>query len=239
MGNHEYYSPYGENLAHPEERFRAVWGYPARYHWQAGDFVCIMLDHPDPASLADPEHVYISQETLTFLDETLRAGTSHSPYVAGTGHSSYTAHPAIIFLHCPLRNTVLARNYIEENDFHSLQPFFSPGNSQEVRAILAQHKNACLFFSGHTHTGWEAPDLVKTEQVGDHPITFVNLMSPWYTGRNAGPRLGQGGQPFSYIPDKPDIIPSFAVHIENNQATIRIREHLSRQWLKTWKVPIS
>ena len=222
VGNHEYLCLQGEDSAHLEERFQAVWGYPVRYHWQAGDFVCIMLDYPNPSTLADPDYVYISQETLTFLDETL---------------TTNAAQPAIIFLHCPLRDTVLARNPAKDSDFSSTHFFFSPENSQEIRAILADHKNACLFFSGHTHSGWESPDLVKTEQIGNHPITFVNLMSPWYTSAHTGPRFSQDSQSLSYIADNPNIVPSFAVHIENNQATIRVREHLSRRWLKTWQCP--
>jgi Calcineurin-like phosphoesterase len=222
IGNHEYFSLDNEPSILMRERFQTVWGYPVRYHWQAGDFICIMLDYPDPFTLADPGRVYISPETLRFLDETLAANASH---------------PAIIFLHCPLRDTVLARNLAADSDFSSTQSFFSPENSQEVLDILAHHNNACLFISGHTHSGWEAPNLVKTEQVGEHPITFVNLMSPWYTGAHMGPKLNLGGQPFSYIPDNPDLIPSFAIHIENNQVTVRLREHLSRRWLKTWKCP--
>ncbi len=223
IGNHEYYSPQGEDGALLEERFQAVWGYPVRYQWQAGDFVCIMLDHPDPSTLKDAGQVYISQETLTFLDETLAANA---------------ARLAIIFLHCPLRDTVLARDSAKDSDFASTQNFFSPENSQEVCSILERHRNACLFISGHTHSGWEAPDLVKTEQVGNHPITFVNLMSPWYTGAHVGPKLSQDRQLLRFIADSPEVVPSFAIHIENNQATIRVREHRTRQWLKTWQCPI-
>src|SRR5436305_3195586 len=53
VGNHEYWSPHDEDSAQLEERFQAVWDYPIRYHWQAGDFVCIMLDYPNPYTLAD------------------------------------------------------------------------------------------------------------------------------------------------------------------------------------------
>jgi hypothetical protein len=222
IGNHEYYIPRGEDAVQQEERFQSVWGYPVRYHWQEGDFICIMLDHPNPYTLANPDHIYISQETLTFLDETLAANATRS---------------AIIFLHCPLRDTVLARDPAKDSDYTSARPFFSAENSQEIRAILAHHSNANLFISAHTHSGWEAPNLVKTEHIGNHPITFINLMSPWYTGAGVGPKLSQDKQSFRYIADNPEVLPSFAIHIENNQATIRVREHLSRRWLKTWPCP--
>ena len=73
--------------------------------------------------------------------------------------------------------------------------------AQEVRDILARHNNASLFISGHTHSGWEAPGLVLTEQLGNHPVTFINLMSPWYTGTHTGPRLSPDHRSLSYIPD--------------------------------------
>jgi 3',5'-cyclic AMP phosphodiesterase CpdA len=223
VGNHEYHSPDKEDLALIRTRFEAVWGYPLRYHWQAGDFICIMLDYPDPSTLADPKYVYISEATLTFLDETL---------------SAHASRPAVIFLHCPLRNTVLSRNPAERSDYTSTEYFFSPENSQEVRNLLARHKHACLFFSGHTHSGWETPGLVKTEQLGGHPVTFVNLMSPWYTGTHTNIHVNQDSQRLSYNPDDPNVIPSFAIHIANQQATIRVREHRSQIWLKEWIVPI-
>ena len=223
VGNHEYFSPHEEDLALIRTRFQTVWGYPVRYHWQAGDFTCIMLDYPDPSTLADPKYVYISQATLTFLDETLAANA---------------LHPAIVFLHCPLRNTVLSRNPAERSDYTSAEYFFSPENSEEIRAILARHKNIGLFFSGHTHSGWEAPGLVKTEQLGNHPVTFVNLMSPWYTGTHTNIHINQDSQSLSYHPDNPDVVPTFAIHIASHQATIHIREHRSKKWLKEWVVPI-
>ena len=182
-----------------------------------------MLDYPDPSTLADPGHVYISQETLAFLDETLIANTDRL---------------AVIFLHCPLYNTVLDRDPVQHRDYNSLQIFFSPDNSQEVRDILAHHRNAFLYFSGHTHSGWEAPNLVVTEELGEHPLTSVNLMSPWYTGTHTGPRLSPDHQSLSYIPDEPNVITSFAVRVYRGHAVIRAREHLTRQWLKEWYVPL-
>ncbi|MBO0781554.1 MAG: metallophosphoesterase [Ktedonobacteraceae bacterium] len=215
LGNHEFFGPDGDDPATMARTFTEIWGKPLRYTWQAGPITCIMLDYPDPQTLAEVEHVYISEEALRFLDTAL---------------SEHADQRALIFLHCPLRNTVLERG--PGRDFHSLERFFSPENSQEVRGILARHRNASLFFSGHTHSGWESPGLVTTEQLNNHAVTFVNLMSPWYTGRKAGPYSG------SYVADDPDIIPSFCVQIYNDFASIRVREHFTRRWLKEWKVPL-
>jgi hypothetical protein len=225
VGNHEYYSygPDGGDSNHATEIYRAVWQKPLRYAWTVGDVICIMLDYPDPFSLPDPEFVFISPKTLAFLDTTL---TEHAD------------HPAVIFLHCPLYNTVLDRDPERHRDFNSLQHFFAPENSQAIRDMLARHPNACLYFSGHTHTGWEAPNIVYTEQFGNHPLTSVNLMSPWYTGIGTGPQVDYNALTVNYIPDDPDVIPSFSVRIYRSHSSIRLRDSSTRQWLREWKVPL-
>jgi len=223
IGNHEYSDPDEEYPKGMAQRFTDMWGKPIRYSWQVGEIVCIMLDYPDPSTLADPGHVYISQETLAFLDETLTANADRL---------------AVIFLHCPLYNTVLDRDPVQHRDYNSLQNFFSPDNSQEVRDVLARHRNAFLYLSGHTHSGWEAPNLVVTEELGKHPLTSVNLMSPWYTGTHTGPHLSPDHRSLSYVPDEPNVVTSFAVRVYRDHATIRVREHLTRQWLKEWHVPL-
>ena len=223
VGNHEYYGPNGEDPAGMADTYCTVWKKPLRYAWKSGEVACIMLDYPNPATLEDMFQVYISPETLAFLEQSL---------------TEYAASPTIIFLHCPLYNTVLDREPEHHRDYHSLQNFFSPENSQEIRSLLAKHNNAFLFFSGHTHSGWEAPNLVCTEQLGAHPVSFVNLMSPWYTGRHTGPRLEENGATATYVPDEPDILPTFAIRVYSNHASIRIRDHKSQQWLKEWRVPL-
>ncbi len=223
IGNHEYYGLRGEDPAQMGATFTSVWGYPLRYSWQVGDIVCIMLDYPDPRTLENPEFVYLMPETLAFLDEALG------------GHARHTA---LVFLHCPLRDTVLDRDPVRHRDYNSLQNFFAPENSQEVRDILAQHGNVRLFVSGHTHSGWEAPGLVKTEQLGGQPVTFVNLSSPWYTGRHTGPRLSPDYRSLTYIPDDPPFMPGFAFHVYEDKIHIKVRDHLTRAWLKEWEVSL-
>jgi Icc-related predicted phosphoesterase len=223
VGNHELFSLDDEDPMSMVDTYTTVWEKPVRYMWTVGDMVCIMLDYPGPEILKDPEHLFISRETLSYLDTTLE---------------EYSTQLAIIFLHAPLRNTVLDRDPEHYRDYNSLQDFFAPSNSQEIRDILAQHKNACLFLSGHTHSGWEAPNLICTENLGGHPVTFVNLMSPWYTGTKAGPRVSTDRSTVEYIPDNPDVIPAFSVHVFPQQASIRVRDHHMRQWLKEWVVPL-
>ena len=217
------YGPDGEDPEIMIETFTTMWEKPLRYAWVAGKVACIMLDYPNPRTLIEEKKVYISSETLSFLDDALK---------------EFAAYPAIIFLHCPLYNTVLDRDPEQHRDYNSLQSFFAPENSQEVRDILARHKNVCLYFSGHTHSGWEAPNLVSTEYLGGHPVTFVNLMSPWYTGRHKDPQINADGT-LQYTPDNPDVLPTFAIRIYPQQISIRVRDHHTQQWLKEWRVPRS
>lgn len=224
VGNHEYFGPDGEEPSRMAQTFTELWQKPIRYTWTTNGITCIMLDYPNPHTLEDPTYVYLSHETLTFLDAAL---TQHA------------ASPTIVFLHCPLRNTVLDRDVTVRRDYASLEKFFSPENSQAMRDILAHHQNAFLCFSGHTHSGWEAPQLVVTEQIGAHPVTFGNLMSPWYTGRKTGIRPSEQNTGAVYVPDNPDVSVTFAVHIYQERAIIRAREHLTRRWLKQWEVPLN
>lgn len=223
VGNHEFHGPDGEDPATMLATFQHFWQRPPRYTWQAGGITCIMLDYPDPHTLQDPAYVYVSRETLAFLDETLMATRGKL---------------AVIFFHAPLRNTVLDRDPVVGRDYNSMQNFFSPENSQAVRDILARHDQACIFISGHTHTGWEAPGLVKSEQLGQNMVTFVNLMSPWYTGNQDAIRVDREQQTVTYVPDEPDVMVSFAFYIRGEEALIRAREHRSQCWLKEWRVPM-
>ena len=218
IGNHEMYTENGESVDHLIEDFTAFWGKPVRYYWVIGEVLCIMLD---PIGYPEP---YLTQESLIFLQTAL---------------AKHPRHTSIIFCHCPLYDTVLDRDPERNLDYHSLDPFFYLQNSAEVRAILARFKKAGLFLSGHTHSGWGAPNIVYTEGLGDHPVTSVNLMSPWYTGYHKGASLGDDGRKFEFHPDDPDMSVSFAIRIFRNQCVIQLRDHMQRRWIAEWIVPLS
>lgn len=172
IGNHEYHREHAEDRLHTAGDFLEAWEKPARYRWidGGGQVGCIMLDHPNPyAHNSSHEHsqVVFTQETLAFLNTTL---------------ADFAPFPAVIFAHCPLRNTVLDRDARIHRDNNSMDISFSVQNSEDVRAIPGEHPNALLYFSGHTHSGWESPGLVSSEILGGHQITYVNLMPPWFTG---------------------------------------------------------
>jgi len=226
IGNHEFHPESKDDTLHTSAEFSAIWEKPVRYTWTTGEVTCIMLDQPNPykaGSYREDPHVIFSQETLAFLDAAL---------------AEYPDNPAIIFAHCPLSNTVLDRDPERNLDDDSLDPFFYVENSDDVRAILARYPHAGLYISGHTHSGWGSPNLVYTETVGNHALTHLNLMSPWYTGRQRGPRLGADRLTLEYLPDNPDVLVSFAVRVYRNQAIIWARDHRARQWMAQWEVPL-
>jgi len=217
LGNHELYAENTESEGHLIQDFTAFWGKPVRYYWVEGDVLCIMLD---PVGYPEP---YLTQESLAFLQTAL---AKHPGYVS------------VIFCHCPLYNTVLDRDPTQNLDYHSLDPFFALQNSDEVRTILGKYRQVGLFLSGHTHSGWGAPNLVHTEKLSGHPVTFVNLMSPWYTGFHKGATFNENGEVFEFSPDDPDYIVSFAFHIYRDQALVGLRDHKSRTWMAQWNVPL-
>lgn len=217
LGNHELYSENSESEDHLIEDFTAFWGKPIRYYWVEGEVLYIMLD---PIGYPEP---YLTQESLAFLQTAL---SKHPGYVS------------VIFCHCPLYNTVLDRDPVKVLDYHSLDPFFSLKNSMDVRTILGKYKQVGLFLSGHTHSGWGAPNLVKTEELNGHPVTFVNLMSPWYTGYHKGATLNEDGTIFEFDPDESDLIVSFAFHVYRDLALVRLRDHRSRSWMARWNIPL-
>lgn len=229
IGNHEYQPDSDDDVLHTAQEFMVAWDKPLRYAWTAGpaqEIVCIMLDHPNPflpGTRREHPRVIFSEETLNFLDETL---TQHA------------GRMAFIFAHCPLHNTVLDRDPERNMDDDSLDPFFFVENSDEVRAILARHRNAVLYVSGHTHSGWGSPQLVFTEQLGGHAVSHVNLMSPWYTGRFAGVRKSADGSTLIYRPDTPDVLVTFAFHVYAKHILVRAREHQSQRWLGQWRLPV-
>lgn len=225
IGNHEYHPEHKDDAVHTVEEYCAAWQKPLRYSWVANEVACIMLDIPDlylPSTRREQPHVVLSDETLTFLDASL---------------SEYADLPSMIFAHCPLHNTVLDRDPEQNLDGDSLEPFFFVENSSAVRAILARHPNAKLYFSGHTHSGWGAPRLVFTESLGNCTMTHVNAMSPWYTGWHHGIRRSADRTTLEYYPDDPDMLASFAVRVYRHQIELRVRDHRARQWLTRQIIP--
>jgi 3',5'-cyclic AMP phosphodiesterase CpdA len=217
VGNHELFATAPESEEDLLENFTTFWEKPPRYYWVEGEVLCIMLD---VVGYGEP---VLTRESLAFLETAL---------------AKHPRHVAILFAHCPLYGTVLDRDPSRDLDYDSLEPFFYLENSDEVRAVLARHANACLYICGHTHSGWQAPNLVLTEDLGDHLLTSVNLLSPWYTGKHRGIEWLDGGKTCRYRPDEPDLSASLAVRISREQINLRLRDHGAGNWLAEWNVPV-
>jgi hypothetical protein len=129
---------------------------------------------------------------------------------------------------------VLDRDPQQNLDDDSLDPFFFVENSEEVRALLARHSNVALYISGHTHSGWGSPQLVCTEMLGEHPVTHINVMSPWYTGTRAAPRFHNGHLEVGI--DEPDVQATFAFHVYQDSILVRVRDHNTERWLAEWEI---
>ncbi len=217
LGNHELLSSSQESTEELLDDFTIFWERPPRYYWVVGEVLCIMLD---VVGYGKP---VLTPESLAFLETAL---------------AKHPRHIAIIFAHCPLYGTVLDRDPERDLDYNSLEPFFYLENSEEVRTVLARHINACLYICGHTHSGWQARNLVLTEELGGHPVTSVNLSSPWYTGKHRGIEWLDNGQACRYCPDDPDLVISLAVRVSREQASLRLRDHRAGNWLAEWIVPV-
>lgn len=217
LGNHELFASGQESEAELLEDFTIFWEKPPRYYWTQGEVLCVMLD---VVGYGAP---VLSHESLAFLETAL---------------VKHPRHIALLFAHCPLYGTVLDRAPTRDLDYDSLEPFFYLENSQEVRALLARHSNVCLYFCGHTHSSWQAPNLVMTEELGGHPLTHVNLSSPWYTGKHRGIEWLDGGRACRYRPDTPDTITSLEVRVFRQQVRLRLRDHRAGSWLAEWTVPV-
>jgi len=217
LGNHELFSTSQESTEELLEDFSIFWEKPPRYYWVEGEVLCVMLD---VVGYGEP---ILTEESLEFLEHAL---------------AKHPRHIAVIFAHCPLYGTVQDRDSLRNLDYDSLEPFFYLENSAEVRAVLGRHTNACLYLSGHTHSGWQAPNFVATEQLGGHLVTFANLSSPWYSGRHHGVMWLDGGSTCIYRPDDPDVIVSMAIQVSRARIQLRLRDHRAGSWLAEWSVPV-
>ena len=69
-------------------------------------------------------------------------------------------------------------------------------------------------------------------------MTYVNLSSPWYTGRHHGAEWLEEEQRYRYRADQPDDLTSLAVRVSREKISLRLRDHLAGNWLAEWNVPV-
>jgi 3',5'-cyclic AMP phosphodiesterase CpdA len=119
-----------------------------------------------------------------------------------------------IACHWPLSMTVLGN---PRRLFTSAMSSFHAKPDRELRALLARHRNAKAWLSGHTHSPLNAPGLVTRARLGrGRTILAVNLSALVGVGKTRKP-----GDPLRsvYITHRPESI------------EVRFRDHGSGAWV--------
>jgi 3',5'-cyclic AMP phosphodiesterase CpdA len=112
----------------------------------------------------------LSRDTLDFLDDQLAQGPDEC-WVA---------------CHWPLFRTVMGDPRLH---FTSAMEAFHAKPDPQIRAILARHRNARLWLSGHTHSPLSAPGLIKRVRLaGDHTLVAINASALVGIGKRRDPR---------------------------------------------------
>ena len=133
------------------------------------DFVRLIVIGPDrtePGKRAGR----LSSETLSFLARKLAA----------------TEGDCWVVCHWPLLKTVMGDPRLH---FTSAMEGFHAKPDRRIRELLAHHRNAKLWLSGHTHSPLSAPGLIKRTRVAPkHSILAVNASALVGVGKRRDPR---------------------------------------------------
>jgi 3',5'-cyclic AMP phosphodiesterase CpdA len=133
------------------------------------DFVRLIAVGPDRSG-AGREAGRLSSATLRFLDGELADGPEH----------------CWIACHWPLFHTVMGDPRLH---FTSAMPAFHAKPDDRIRELLARHRNARVWLSGHTHSPLSAPGFIKRLRLGRrHAITAVNTSALVGIGKRRNPR---------------------------------------------------
>lgn len=156
----------------------------------------------------DASTVTASQVQIDFLDAQLTA--------AG-------ASPCVIIAHWPLFYSHINTN---TTDFYSsdVSPWYTLPDGP-LRTILAKHANAKAWVSGHLHLPPSTTDFVKNEIIGDHRMALIAASSPYYTNKTIGEAATEG-------------IYSQYISVYADKIEVRTRNHLTRQWVKLYTIPL-
>jgi 3',5'-cyclic AMP phosphodiesterase CpdA len=164
LGNHD--------VMH-NDRSAAAWakayGYESQNYTIDLPFVRIVAIGPDRDRPGAGSGV-LSHKTLEFLDDAL----------ADAGKDCWIA------CHWPLHRTVLGD---PKRYFTSAMQSFHAKPRQEIKAVLARHRNAKAWLSGHTHSPITVPGFVTRARVSrQRSILSVNLSALAGTGKVRQPR---------------------------------------------------
>jgi Calcineurin-like phosphoesterase len=88
--------------------------------------------------------------------------------------------------HWPLFRTVMGD---PKRHFTSAMSAFHAKPDDRIRAVLARHRNAKLWISGHTHSPLSAPGLIKRAKLpGERSIVAINASALVGVGKTRDPR---------------------------------------------------
>jgi 3',5'-cyclic AMP phosphodiesterase CpdA len=112
----------------------------------------------------------LPRTTLAFLERELASGPEH----------------CWIACHWPLFRTVMGDPRLH---FTSAMPAFHAKPDDRIRELLARHRNARLWLSGHTHSPLSAPGLIKRVRLArGHSIVAINASALVGVGKRRDPR---------------------------------------------------
>lgn len=123
-----------------------------------------------------------------------------------------TARRCIIVFHAPLYGTVGT----PVTAYNSYDPAWH-AHSQDaytIEQMLAKHSNVIAWVSGHTHSGVNVPNIVKSVNYGAGPLAAVSIGSPLVLPGGTTPGITSS------------MLSVFADRIE-----VRYRDHGAGQWL--------
>ena len=194
LGNHDFL----HNKRTPAQWAKA-YGYRSKnFTIHLPPWLNIIAVGPD-RELAAERSGKLTKATLAFLERELSAAGGRDCWVA---------------CHWPLFRTVLGdpkKLFTSESTGFHAQP------DAQIRALLARHKNAKAWLSGHTHSPLRAPGLVTRAALpGGRSILAVNLSAVVAVGRTREPS---------------DPIRSLYLTRRPGQIDIRFRDHAKRAWI--------
>jgi 3',5'-cyclic-AMP phosphodiesterase len=209
MGNHEFYNNKVTD-SQALELFMKEFELPTPYHNIVQDSVHLILLSPE--FLYGREHARdwarLSADQLNWFKQVLE----QHPNI-----------PTFVFLHQPLNDTVEQSQY---QDWIARTE-----QTEQLLAILDQHRQVKCWFSGHTH----APLENKNQVVYRHGIWFFGGSSTYYTndimpknGKRTGPFLGRGFQKkINFRASQ-----SRFVTVYPDKIVVQARDHEHKQWMK-------
>jgi hypothetical protein len=193
LGNHDIL----HNIRSPAEWARA-YARPSQNFVVTLPFVTVIVLGPD-RNHVEAHAGTLAPSTLAFLDREL-ARAPGDCWVA---------------CHWPLFRTVMGdpRRHFTS----AMAPFYAKPDD-EIRKVLARHRNARAWLSGHTHSPLSVPGLITRAKLPHRrSIRAINLSALVGTGRRRDPR---------------DPLRSLYLTHHPGRIEVRFRDHRAREWIK-------